>query len=182
MSYPIQISLPGIDVPIEKDFRQALRFALAGAQTTRYHTMPVLIQETVGHHSHGVAVLATLLYPDASRDLLVAALYHDLAEHVTGDMPAPVKRELGLRKALAEYEDQLCQDAGLVTPKLSPEDERRLKFCDSAHGGLYCMQEINRGNRKMKTIKDKFVSYLHEITNGDRVESQLIYYISEGIE
>ena len=60
--------------------RKKLEFILAGTEVTRYHTVRTLVQETVGHHSHGVAMLCLFLAPDASANLLKAALVHDLAE------------------------------------------------------------------------------------------------------
>ena len=67
--------------------KHTLDFILAGSEVKRYHTVTTLVSETVGHHSHGVAMMCLMFDPMASRQLLMAALFHDLAEHQTGDIP-----------------------------------------------------------------------------------------------
>ena len=81
--------------------KESLDFILAGSEVLRYHTVTTLMRETVGHHSHGVACLTLLLNPNAGRELLTAALWHDLAEHQTGDIPSPAKREYGIGEQVA---------------------------------------------------------------------------------
>ena len=44
--------------------KQTLDFILAGSDVKRYHTVTTLVSETVGHHSHGVAMLCLLFNPD----------------------------------------------------------------------------------------------------------------------
>lgn len=58
--------------------------------TTRWHTNPWLAQtcDRLDGHQGRVARLILALWPDASRDLLIAALTHDDGESVTGDIPA----------------------------------------------------------------------------------------------
>ena len=58
--------------------------------TTRWHTNPHLAQtcDRLDGHQGRVARLILALWPDASRDLLIAALTHDDGESVTGDIPA----------------------------------------------------------------------------------------------
>ena len=58
--------------------------------TTRWHTNPHLAQtcDRLDGHQGRVARLILALFPDASRDLLIAALTHDDGESVTGDIPA----------------------------------------------------------------------------------------------
>ena len=41
--------------------RKRIEFFLDGAETERYHTIRTLQRETVGHHSHGVAMFVVLL-------------------------------------------------------------------------------------------------------------------------
>lgn len=70
---------------------KSLEFMWRGGYTTRYHTERTLREDTVGHHSFNVAAIVMYVRPDASAALLRAALLHDVAEHVLGDIPAPVK-------------------------------------------------------------------------------------------
>jgi 5'-deoxynucleotidase YfbR-like HD superfamily hydrolase len=143
--------------------RKALEFILRGAEVSRYHTMITLHRETVGHHSHGVACLALIIDPSASRSLLIAALFHDLSEHRTGDIPSPAKREFGIKDQVDALENRLMLEAGIIFPELSKEDARTLKLADIAHGALSCLREMSLGNRRMREIYDTFISYAHEI-------------------
>lgn len=142
--------------------RQTLDFLLAGAEVNRFHTYKTLQNETVGHHSHGVACLALLMDPSASQALLVAALFHDLSEHQTGDIPSPAKRQYGIGEQVEKLELQLMLEAGVNFPELTPRDARTLKLADIAHGALFCLREINLGNRRMRVVYDTYISYAHK--------------------
>lgn len=143
--------------------KHTLDFILAGTEVKRYHTVTTLVSETVGHHSHGVAMLCLMFDPLASRQLLMAALFHDLAEHQTGDIPSPAKREFGIGGKVDELEQRLMNAAGIVTPQLSPEDTRTLKLADVAQGALFCSREISLGNKRMRRVFDRYISYAEEL-------------------
>ncbi len=143
--------------------RPTLDFILAGAEVVRYHTVTTLQRETVGHHSHGVACLALMIDPEASRSLLLAALFHDLAEHQTGDIPSPAKREYGIGDQVDKLERRLMLEAGIMFPELNPEDARTLKLADIAHGALFCLREMSLGNRRMRAVYDRYMSYAHQM-------------------
>ena len=139
--------------------RTTLDFIIAGSEVKRYHTVTTLITETVGHHSHGVAMLAALINPAASRELLLAALMHDLAEHQVGDIPSPAKREYGIGDQVSELEDRLMRAAGLIIPVLRSSDERTLKLADIAQGALFCARELSLGNARMRKVFDRYLGY-----------------------
>ena len=138
--------------------RKKLEFILAGTEVTRYHTVRTLVQETVGHHSHGVAMLCLFLAPDASANLLKAALVHDLAEHVLGDIPAPSKREFGIGEQVNRLEDMLLSQHNL-DPEITKEEARILKLADIAQGALFCIRELSLGNSGIKIVFHRYVSY-----------------------
>lgn len=139
--------------------RKSIEFIMSGGEVNRYHTMLTLQRETVGHHSHATACLVLLLNPEASREVLIAALFHDLAEQYTGDIPSPAKREYGIGDQVATLEKRLIAEAGLSWPVLTAGDERLLKIADLAHGALSCIREISLGNRRMRVVFERFVSY-----------------------
>ncbi len=64
-----------------------------GGGVLRFHTEPSFRKETVAEHSFGVALILCEIAPEGALrvPLLRAALYHDIAEQTTGDVPAPVK-------------------------------------------------------------------------------------------
>ena len=143
--------------------KQTLDFILAGSEVKRYHTVTTLVSETVGHHSHGVAALCLLFDPLASRQLLMAALFHDLAEFQTGDIPSPAKREFGIGGKVDELELRLMTSAGIIMPHLNSEDKRTLKLSDVAQGALFCARELSLGNKRMRRIFDNYLSYADEM-------------------
>lgn len=158
--------------------KETLDFIIAGAEVKRYHTVTTLISETVGHHSHGVAMLCLLFKPEADRELLFAALCHDLAEHQTGDIPSPAKREFGIGGRVDELEERLMSHVGIHIPRLSTEDKRILKLADIAQGAMFCARELSLGNKRMRAIFDRYISYAEEMSLEGR-ERQIFNLIKE---
>ena len=141
--------------------KNKLKFICDGANTRRYHTVPTLITETVGHHSHGVAMICALL--GGSEDVIVAALFHDMAEYIVGDCSSPSKREFGIADKLDELENRIITASGFAVPNLGLRDRRILKLADIAQGALFCVQEMEMGNRKMKVVFDRYISYAEQL-------------------
>ena len=143
--------------------KQTLDFIINGADVKRYHTVKTHTQETVGHHSHGVATLCLLFDPNPSTSLLKAALLHDLTEQFTGDIPSPAKRELGIANDIGVLEKRLMQNAGISMPTLSNNERRTLKLADIAHGALFCLKEMSMGNVDIRKVYDRYISYAEEL-------------------
>lgn len=139
--------------------RSTLEFILSGSEVKRYHTVTTLQAETVGHHSHGVALLCLLLRPDASAALLTAALRHDLAEHITGDIPSPAKRLYGIGEQVSNIEETLLAAAWIPSPELTADEARTLKIADIAQGALFCVREVELGNRRQMNIFTRYLAY-----------------------
>lgn len=140
--------------------REQIQFLLDGANVRRYHTLTTIVQETVGHHSHGVALLACMLSPTSpSTDLIFAALVHDLAEHQVGDIPAPSKRQFGIGEQISALEERLLESSGWAPGMLTSDELRTLKLADIAQGALYCVEELQRGNSRMRVVLDRYLSY-----------------------
>ena len=130
-----------------------LNFIIAGADVKRFHTVNTINFETVGHHSHGVAMLCHLFCEPS------AALFHDLAEQYTGDIPSPAKRDLKIAKDVSDLEDEVLKNNGLMMPELSDSEARVLKLADIAHGALFCVKEIKMGNQTMRTVLNRYFEY-----------------------
>jgi 5'-deoxynucleotidase YfbR-like HD superfamily hydrolase len=118
------------------------------AATIRAHTKRVLKPQTVAEHSYHVAMLCWKLCDrEPSAELLKAALFHDLAESYTGDVPANVKWASPTIKAeLERLEGEFEKEHHLYLP-LRPEDEKILKWADALELMWYCVDEMNLGNR-----------------------------------
>jgi len=143
-----------------------------GGDVKRFHTVTMHREHLVASHSWGVATLILHIYPTASRDLIVAALYHDVPEYATGDMPATTKwANPALAVALSQVEDQVVDILGLRVD-LCDEEAYVLKFADMADLVLACIQEHRMGNREAHQIVNRGLDYLtnyvvkHPIDNG----------------
>jgi len=140
--------------------KDQVAFITAGSEVKRYHTVRTIQEETVGHHSFGVAMYCYLLCKP-SANLLIAALLHDLAEHVTGDLPSPAKRAYGIGDQVNELEARLLRDVGFEI-ELNEAEKRTLKLADIFQGMSFCVREIQLGNTLMKTIFNRYASYAEE--------------------
>lgn len=111
--------------------------------TKRWHTHPIM-SDTVDYdsgHQQRMTILTLLLWSDASRDLIVATTIHDQGECDVGDLAHPAKKKHPAIRDLAwEIEMQSIADQGLVFPKLSDEDQRRLHFVDWLDAFLFVMR------------------------------------------
>ena len=161
--------------------QEQLEFFQAGSEVTRYHTVTTLVKETVGHHSHGVALLCYLLDPLVRREVIIGALFHDLAEHQTGDIPSPAKRQYGIGEQVNALEERLLRSAGLFMPELTPDEARLLKLADIAQGALFCSREISLGNTRMRLVFDRYISYAEQMILVGR-EQRLFNLIKEQVK
>ena len=142
--------------------------------------------ESVARHTFETAMLAHTLGLLAkevfSRDvnsdrLVVAALYHDASEILTGDMPTPVKySNERLKTAYKDMEMHAVESlAGTSHPRLKKDllscmtgesltdyDKKLLKAADKISALIKCIEERESGNREfdsaytstLKAIKD----------------------------
>jgi 5'-deoxynucleotidase YfbR-like HD superfamily hydrolase len=148
--------------------KNLIDFLTNGADVKRFHTVNTINTETVGHHSHGVAVMCFLFDYEPSKELLTAALFHDLAEQFTGDIPSPAKRELGIGKDVSDLETDILRRSGVFMPELPDEDTRTLKLADISHGLLFCLKEIRMGNHKMGIVFNRYVSYAENMALSEK--------------
>ncbi len=142
--------------------RNKVEFMMAGADVMRYHTVRTIQAETVGHHSHGVAMFCFWIAGVPSRELLLAAMFHDLAEHQLGDIPSPAKKKYGIGEQVNELERQLLEsmDMGVC---LADSEKRTLKLADIFQGMVFCLKEIRLGNKQQSVIFDRYASYAEDM-------------------
>ena len=128
-------------------------------RVVRYHTYPILQQQTVGEHVWQVLRIYYEVWGPPEPHVFEYVLHHDSAERVTGDTPHHAKRlSPKLRAALHELEDAVRLSMGVPTPELTEEETRMVKLADllemwefgqdecllgSAHGELIT-QEVGR--------------------------------------
>lgn len=145
----------------------ALQMVLKGGRVARFHTAPTIKCETVAEHSYLVAWLATLIIGEPRAELLLAALAHDLPEYVTGDMPSPAKKAMGVKDAFTRVERNLYAAAGMpdYESMLTPQELEVLKFSDNLAGYLKCKYEAEMGNTLLKEMADRYHEYLYDMVS-----------------
>jgi 5'-deoxynucleotidase YfbR-like HD superfamily hydrolase len=131
------------------------------AGTRRFHTCQTIGYQTVAEHSYHVAMLCIELSDGKpSAELLKAALYHDLPETVTGDVPSPAKwLSNDLCAALKYMEVSYMVENGLVT-NLTPREELILQYADAFELAFYCTDQLMLGNKYMNQIYHKISNYI----------------------
>lgn len=148
-----------------------IKFIRSGMNVRRYHQHPTLEIDTVGKHSAGVALFISLIDPTVRKEVLLAALCHDLGEWVLGDIPAPTKRLLsdGAKTEIDRIEEEALFAHGCLV-SLTDDEYKLLKICDYLDGLSFCIEETNRGNVSMSSIRDKYLDYLYPLFNESRGE------------
>lgn len=132
-----------------------------GTAVTRFHTRPRIRQETVGHHTCNVCHILMLLEPDCRKELLVAALIHDVPEGFTGDTPAPAKwASEALNTALKRAEEAYYEAIGLELPKLHPYEKTLLKAADMLDLAFSSLEELGMGNTSAKELIENAQEYI----------------------
>jgi len=140
-------------------------FPLDGGQTKRFHVVDTLRVQDVAAHSFGVAWLCEVLTGGSARkELIMAALAHDLAEHIVGDVPSPTKRVLGVGVVFDAYEDSVLATNGFLKymEPLTPDEASVLKVADCLDGIHYCVREKALGNARMRAIYSRFLGFTRE--------------------
>ncbi len=145
------------------------------------------VTENVMEHSWEVATIAHALaliknrYFGRSLDvnaIVVAAIYHDCSEVITGDLPSPIKyhtheitkaykaierqAELELLKLLPE---DLRQDYSAVIVEENIPDEQRLiiKAADTIAAYIKCRTEVAAGNREFSKAEEAVKARLNNL-------------------
>lgn len=147
---------------------KGLHSRLKGGHVLRYHTRPELADgQNVAAHTWRVMVVIHTLWPDqCTKNLLLHALYHDVAEAEVGDMPATTKwkyPELGtlMRTIEENYEAEL----GVVVA-VSHDEHRIADIADKLELVLHCYRLMQRGNGMAKDVFHRGCDYLKDKYKG----------------
>ena len=125
---------------------------IGAGKVKRWHCASIHQPQDVGNHTFGVmAVLLYITEGEVSKELLLAALMHDMAEGQTGDTPHPFKKQYpdefnfledAAMESVFEYEQQL----------ITIEEANLLKVADLLEMGIYASYEHAMGNTYSITI------------------------------
>lgn len=117
-----------LDIEIEDIAHGLARVARWNGQTSGDHAF------SVAEHSVIVADIFSQLYPKSSRNDRLAALLHDAAEYVVGDMISPFKAALGID--YKDFEHRMDRAVYLrfgLPAQISPALKKKVKKAD-----IYC--------------------------------------------
>ncbi len=139
---------------------------------TRWGLMYNTRKENLSEHSAECAIISHALAIIGNRHfgkkldplrVLSAALFHDMNEVLTGDLPTPIKyyndsiknsykeiERISQDKMLSLLDEETAEEyAALLT--LSPEEERIIKGADKLCAYIKCLKETERGNREFSS-------------------------------
>ncbi len=133
--------------------------------------------ENICEHSHEVAVIAHALALISNRHYggtvdaekcVMLAVYHDVPEILTGDMPTPVKYyNPAIREAYRQVEESACDKLiemlpadlrgeydVLIRPQDTDSEEMKLvKAADKISALIKCIEETSQGNREFASAR-----------------------------
>ncbi len=159
----------------------------------RWSLMRNAQEENLAEHSflvaviaHGLALIRQTHFPDlkpqvSAEKVLGMALYHDLSEVITGDLPTPVKyQEEDLTKAYKRIEDLAVKDLlnslpedlrpsyeALLNPEADSEEVlvmlKLVKAADKLSALAKCMSELKQGNQEFQEAQEATLKRLEEL-------------------
>lgn len=144
------------------------RDARAGGSVERYHTWRTIQRQSTSEHMWNVVRIMLAIWPDCPRRMVVAALFHDVAEMV-GDLPYPMKRNdpvLKERMDAAENDMYDAMSERWMLPKrtvLSKYEHQILKLCDMLEMWEFGVTEQNMGNNYAALIATRCLSAVQQM-------------------
>lgn len=139
----------------------------------RFHTLPTLFHDNVGQHTGGVMYLVNYMVSGIVGDserlaLILRAMFHDLPEFKTGDIPSPTKSALNLDSLEAMEADHMA-DFEITEDLTDPEDltdvvpewaEAIVSVADAADGMIRAAVECRSGNACFREAYSNYERYL----------------------
>lgn len=148
----------------------------------RWGIMHSIIPDYLSTHSLEVAFLAHSLALIGNKhfgkeydcdNIVIKAMYHDVPEIFTGDIPTPVKyyseetkvayaavEEASLKK-LTEMLPEEFRDTYLALFDYSAEEKIIIKAADRISAYIKCLEENNYGNREFVKAGDRLLETIH---------------------
>ena len=122
-----------------------IRTILQAGNVTRFHNSIGMDKQKNSEHQWETALVLQHIYPNCSKELLLAALTHDSAEYHTGDIPFPIKQASPeLKVTLDKLEEEWEKQHGVYF-ELNDEEKYFLKIADTFSGMWYCILQVREG-------------------------------------
>ena len=140
-----------------------IKYLRNAAYIKRFHTVPAIGEsQTVSAHSWGVATLLNELFEDSSKELILAALYHDVAETLLGDMPATSKWTYPELAAAMQRAEEKAEATIGIEFALTGEEYMRLKLCDMLELIMFSAEQVKLGNHYFHSVYRNGTTYLKQ--------------------
>lgn len=147
-----------------------------GHAVNRWHTVPGG-QQNLADHSWGVALIVSRYFNGSILEkivLLAAALEHDLAEAIVGDVPRYAKSA-----AFEKLELDVACDLRLAHVGLPEDLTNWLYWADLIEAGLYAQHQVKLGNQY---FADVVVNVSDHISGrGEKCPPELIKFARENM-
>lgn len=121
----------------------------------RYHTWPVIRDQTDGEHTWQVMRIWWQIFGPLTAEESTAVIWHDGGELRTGDLPGMIKaEEPALKPVLDRLEKRAVSDMGGPPVSFRPTERTllRLKVCDLIDVLEFGLLECLQGNRLAEPI------------------------------
>jgi len=139
--------------------KQIMTSARFAGGVRRYHTWPVLVQQTNADHTYHCIRLYLQIFGPLPPDVTTFLVWHDSGELKTGDLPFPVKAQNPVLKAETDRLEGEAKTAmgAQFEGVLSYYEMRRLKIVDLLEMLEYGLVEFGLGNSyAIPVVRDTF--------------------------
>lgn len=131
-----------------------IRSVREAGRVERCHLVPHLKEYNNAMHQWGVACLCRILWPE-ERQLVDFAMFHDVPERWTGDIPGQfLSGKHALRESLEHADTTIMEGIGLPCEHSMPlQDWLKLRAADKLELWLWTWEEEAMGNRMVLGIR-----------------------------
>jgi len=151
-----------------------IRKILQSGNVVRFHNSIGMDKQKNSEHEWEVALILQHIYPQCSKELLLAALTHDAAEYYTGDIPFPIKQASPELKSVLDKLEHQWEEQNGVHFNLHPEEAYFLKLADTLSGMWYCIQQVKEGKINAKRPFRKWREFIFSIMYDYRTTNDIL--------
>jgi hypothetical protein len=132
----------------------------SAGKVSRYHTWERIRDQSVGEHTWQLLRIILAIHPHASPELIRWAMFHDVGERVTGDVPFPVKREhLEVKRAFDAMEQeallQMVPWGVIAGVQITDEETNLLKLGEFIEMMEWGLDEMALGNASARLVYER---------------------------
>lgn len=142
---------------------QRLLAVREAGRVERCHTMLKVKPYTLAAHLWGTAVIARLLWPD-DHELIDVALFHDVPERFTGDLPSVALKWLNIGEQLEKCESEIFEKLQIPCEHdVDPKTWTRLRCADNLDLLFWVFEEEALGNKTLAPVKSALMERFHKL-------------------